>query len=103
MGFIRRIQAKKYFNGSAKTNDLELKFNGMLKMVICKCEGNRDSKTSLQYVPKKFLSSIESFEFDGTADLNINVENQNIQKLPAAIYADFNIKNGSMQLVYLGK
>ena len=56
-----------------------------------------DIKTSLDYVPKTFLSSIKSFQFDGTADLNINVENQKKTKLPAAIHADFNIKNGGMQ------
>ncbi len=87
------------FNGSAKTNDLELKFNGNVKNgYTVNVRGTEiDIKTSLQYVPKKFLSSIESFEFGGTADLNIKVENQNISKLPPAIHADFNIKNGSMQ------
>ena len=90
---------KTTFNGSAQTNDLELKFNGTVKNGYCiNVSGTDiDIKTSLDYVPKIFLSSIKSFQFDGIADLNINVENQKKTKLPAAIHADFNIKNGSMQ------
>ena len=69
---------KTTFNGSAQTNDLELKFNGTVKNGYCiNVSGTDiDIKTSLHYVPKIFLSSIKSFQFDGTADLNINVENQ---------------------------
>ena len=90
---------KKTFNGSVQTNDLELKFNGIVQNgYSVNINGtNIDIKTSLQYVPKTYLSSIQSYQFDGTVDLNINVENQKISKLPAAIYADFNIEDGSMQ------
>ena len=87
------------FNGSAQTNDLELKFNGTVQngYTVNVSGTDIDIKTSLHYVPKRFLSSIQSYQFDGTADLNINVENQKTSNLPAAIHADFNIENGSMQ------
>ncbi len=86
------------FNGSAQTNDLELKFNGTVHdgYIVNVSGTDIDIKTSLLYVPKRFLSSIQSYQLDGTADLNINVENQKESNLPAAIHADFNIENGSM-------
>lgn len=90
---------KTTFNGSAQSNDLELKFNGTVKngYIIDVSGTDIDIKTCLQHVPKKFLNSIQSYQFDGTADLNINVKNQKTTNLPAAVHADFNIKNGSMQ------
>ena len=57
-----------------------------------------DIKTCLDYVPTRFLSSIQSYHFDGIADLNINIENQKkSNKFPAAIQADFDIENASMK------
>jgi len=90
---------KTTFNGSAQTNDLELKFNGTAQngYTVNVSGTDIDIKTSLQYVPKRFLSSIQAYQFNGTTDLNINVENLKESNLPAAIHADFNIKNGSMQ------
>ena len=87
------------FNGSVQTNDLELKFNGIVQngYAINVIGSKIDIKTCLDYVPKRFLSSIESYQFDGTADLNINVESQKTTKLPATINAEFNIENGSIQ------
>ena len=86
------------FNGSAQTNNLELKFNGTVRngYNVNVSGTNLDINTSLNYVPKRLLSSIKSYQFKGSTDLNINVENQKDSKLPAAIHADFNIKNGSM-------
>ena len=90
---------RKNFNGSAQTNDLELEFNGIVQNgYSVNINGtNIDIKTSLQYVPKIYLSSIQSYQFDGAIDLNINIENQKTSKLPAAIHADFNIKDGSIK------
>ena len=87
------------FNGSAQTNDLELKFNGTVQdgYNVNVSGTDIDINTAIQYVPKLFLSSIQSYQFDGIADLNIKVENKKTSKLPAAIHADFNIENGSIQ------
>ena len=87
------------FNGSVQTNDLEMKFNGTVQngYAINVIGSKIDIKTCLDYVPKRFLSPIQSYQFDGTADLKINVENQKINKLPVAITAEFNIENGSIQ------
>ena len=87
------------FNGSVQTNDLELKFNGAVQngYAINVIGSKIDINTILDYVPKQFLSSIQSYQFDGIADLNINLENQKKTKLPVTIHADFNIENGSIQ------
>ena len=87
------------FNGSAQTNDLELKFNGSFQngYTVNVSGTDIDIKNSLHYVPERFLRSIQSYQFDGTADLNINVENQKTSNLPAAIHVDFNIENGSIK------
>ena len=87
------------FNGSAQTNDLELKFNGIVQngYSINVSGTDIDIKTCLDYVPTRFLSSIQSYHFDGIADLNINIENQKSNKFPAAIQADFDIENASMK------
>ena len=56
------------FNGSAQTNDLELKFNGTFQngYTVNVSGTDIDIKTCLHYVPKRFLSSIQSYQFDGT-------------------------------------
>ena len=90
---------KTTFNGSAQTNDLELKFNGIVQngYSINVSGTDIDIKTCLDYVPTRFLSSIQSYHFDGIADLNINIENQKSNKFPAAIQADFDIENASVK------
>lgn len=87
------------FNGSVQTDGVELKYNGNVEngYAVNVSGTGLNIKTALSYVPKRFLTSIQSYQLDGIANLNIHVENQKESGLPAAINADFSIRNGSMK------
>lgn len=86
------------FNGSVQTDDIELKYNGSVEngYVVHVSGTDLNINTGLNYVPKRFLAPIQSYQFNGIANLNVHIENQKNSRLPAAINADFTISNGSM-------